>query len=992
MYRSNFFWQSLLAALVSFASSIAAFASDPTIEWHKIETEHFEILYDSRHYPLAKEFARYAESAWLTLVPILRTWPEKTVVVLDDSTDLANGAATGFPYPTIHLFPAVPDPAETIADTGPWNLELITHEYAHVLNFQPAHGVFSPLRWLFGSIVRPNLLLPRWYLEGLAVEIETRYSPSGGRLRSPDFTAIPRALVQDSLLRRENIARINEVSIPDWLGGSRPYLLGGLMWDSLARRDLSIIGEFNDRYARRMPFFIEEPLRERLGMDWQGLLDSVYGDIEARAAQQIEVLCEFGCQEGDKLGEDSLFSRSPVIAPDSSRLAFLTREHNREAILNVVAREGAPAGKTVGPFAATGKPEAATDIPGASRISWLPDSSGLISDGVDSFGPHQARADLWHFDREKKKRTRLTRGLRAREPDVAADGRHVVYVQLQPGRSSLAWSPMERKPDGSRRIADGETLYRPKGDNRVSWPSFIGPGTIVFAERSSDGREGLRTLNLKSREVRDLKVAGKFPRFIASQNALLFSSSRNGVTNLYYAKFRDDGSLESPRPWTNSTTRAWIGDIDTKTGDTLIYSRLDGDGVHLRRLPPETRKQNETVNRGELASVPPLIEWDGPAYVPPEPQFAPGTLDAHDFDPWPYMLPRYWMPYAAIVPEGVYLSASTSSGDPVGRHLAAAALSTDTRIGKPNVFAAYSNSTTPVRITAMVDDFWQRLSSSGLDRRTTTSDASGLFYLPSPSANWAGEVGVSHQRAELAASGGGVDVRIRGGPRVGILWQDLSQRGREISPEKGGSFKLAHTQYMPEMGNAVYEKSDLLADGYFSRQSHPKILGWLPDRHVLHTSAGVIWAPGLDRLLLGPSSLSLPIENIALGATSSTFVMRGYPTGSFLARKLARGSLEYRFPLTDSYHGFDTSPAFIRRWHGAIFVDALTIEGAYYDYARALYRTTDFGNMFGAVGLEARLDSTLFYHVPVQFIFGVHYGFDSRISPNGAYPVISISL
>jgi hypothetical protein len=30
--------------------------------------------------------------------------------------------------------------------------------------------------------------------------------------------------------------------------------------------------------------------------------------------------------------------------------------------------------------------------------------------------------------------------------------------------------------------------------------------------------------------------------------------------------------------------------------------------------------------------------------------------------------------------------------------------------------------------------------------------------------------------------------------------------------------------------------------------------------------------------------------------------------------------------------------------------------------------------------------------LPVQFIFGVHMGFDKRVNPNGAYPTISISL
>jgi hypothetical protein len=105
-----------------------------------------------------------------------------------------------------------------------------------------------------------------------------------------------------------------------------------------------------------------------------------------------------------------------------------------------------------------------------------------------------------------------------------------------------------------------------------------------------------------------------------------------------------------------------------------------------------------------------------------------------------------------------------------------------------------------------------------------------------------------------------------------------------------------------------------------------------------------------------------------------------------------RGSLEYRLPLSKSYHGFGTNPAFIRRWHGVLFADLVTAEGAFYDFDVSGYRATGVGNMFGSVGAEARLDSTLFYHLPVQFIFGVHMGFDKRANPNGAYPVLSIAL
>lgn len=1006
LLRVGPFVRALLLVAICIVMQADLAVANPHIQWRKIETEHFEILYDSRHYQLAKDVARSAESAWMTLAPVLRTWPDKTVIVIDDRGDQANGMATGFPFPQMHLYPAVPAPGDSISDTGPWGLELITHEYTHVLNFQPAHGVFSFARSIFGSIVRPNLLLPRWYLEGLAVETETRYSPSGGRLRSPNFTAIPRAMIQDNTLRREDIARIGDIFDPEWPGGIRPYLFGGLVWNYLSRKNISLIGDLNDHFARRIPFLIDTPIQEREQKTWQEILDTVYAELESKAVHQIDVICEggaAGCNDGSKVGEPGFYSRSPVLSKSQNTLAFLTREHNHDSAL-IIANRNPDRSFDVKNAVRAAEPD------GTNRITWLPDETAVIYDAIDSFGRYEERSDLWVYDRERKRNKRITNGWRAREPGISPDGKYIAFVQLTPGNSSLAIAKIQRdEKTGDFTASPATVIYKPSDYNRVSWPEFIANDTIVFSERGQDGREVLKVvgINLKMPAVaplanpRILKSGGdaSFPRLVSDslgRRHLLFASARNGVTNLYLGRLGDGSSevnsLEAVVPVTNSSTRAWIGDLDSKN-DALIFSRLDGNGSHLRILRKEDRELMPAINRGQLTNIEPLVEPPAEPYSPPDAGLSDSRLQlaTHEFSVWPYMIPRYWMPYAAFVPGGAYLSASTSAGDPLGLHTVAASVSTDTRHSKPNIFGAYINATTDVRYTFLVDDFWQRLSSSGFDRRTTTSDLSGMFYIPSLSNSWHAEIGLNHQRSEIPTTTA-TDIRIRGGVRAGLLWQSLTQRGHEISAEKGGVFKFSHARFLPELGNQVYDKSDLVLGTQISKVSHPKWMGWLPERHVLALAANVSWLPSLDRLLLGPSSVSLPIETIALGATSTSFIMRGYPTGTFLARKFVRSSIEYRFPFANRYSGFDTKPAYLRRWHAAVFADAVTVDGAFYDFAIDGYRASQFGDLFTAVGAEARLDSTLFYHLPVQFVFGVHFGFDTRANPSGAYPVISIAL
>lgn len=978
--------------------------SDPRIEWNKIDTAHFEIVFDSRHHLLAKDFAQTAERAWQTLAPVLRAWPDKTVLLIDDSGDMANGLATGFPYPLIRLFPAAPNPGETIAETGPWTLELITHEYTHVLNFEPAHGAMHWLRNIFGSVVRPNLLLPRWYSEGLAVEMETRFSPSGGRLRSADFTAIPRAMVLDNNLRLEDISRINEVTIPDWPGGARPYLFGGLIWHRLARGSLNMVGDLNEHFARRMPFFIEAPLKERVDKSWPEFLNDVFTEIEAKASKQIELICKQGCDEGMSLGESGYFSRSPVIDAKGERIAWLGREHNHDSIVFVAQRTtAADPGSAISNSPAADSFDVAnakrlTEPTAANRIVWLPEPhNAVMFDGVDSVGRYEERSELWLYDIAAKKKHRLSTGLRGREGDVSrfghqseaaatpAQGVRVAFTQLTPGHTQIATGRIAIDEKGAWKLNNIEVAYAPVGDNRVSWPTFISDNEIIFVERSADGKESLRALELHSKHTRHLDLGGNatFPRWIDSKpQGLLFTSHRSGVTNLYFAPATREGlggGFGKPVALTNTATRAWSGDLHPLSR-ALIYSRLDGAGSHLRSI-------EQPDERATLPKIEPLVARTEAPFAPPATMLSEAELAAEEFSPWKYLIPRYWMPFMSYVPEGAFFSASTSSSDPIGHHAMAAGFSTDSRIGRPNAYLAYSNNTTAVKLTALGDDSWQRLS-TGFDRRTTTADLAGGFYLPGLSNSWLGEAGFNYQRSELRTTTA-TDERQRGGPRLGILWSDISQKGREISPEAGGVTKLSHAWYRPEFGNQVYDKTDLSLIGYFSRYSG---LPFLPERHALVLSAAASWAPSLDRLFLGPSSVSLNIENTALGAAGTSFVMRGYPSGSFIGRKLIRTSVEYRRPLAESYHGFDTAPAFIQRWHAALFAEAISVDGAIYDSALRNYQSAALGTVYSSVGAEARMDMTILYHVPMQLIFGVHYGFDQRVNPNGAYPIVSIAL
>ena len=129
-----------------------------------------------------------------------------TEIVLTDDTDSANGSATALPLNTIRLYVTAPDDLSPLGDYDDWYLELLTHEYTHILHTDNISGVPRIVNAVLGKTYSPNQAQPRWILEGLAVLSESQHS-SAGRIRSSLFDMYLRADVLE-----DNIAGLDQFS------------------------------------------------------------------------------------------------------------------------------------------------------------------------------------------------------------------------------------------------------------------------------------------------------------------------------------------------------------------------------------------------------------------------------------------------------------------------------------------------------------------------------------------------------------------------------------------------------------------------------------------------------------------------------------------------------------------------------------------------------------------------------------------------------------
>ncbi len=945
---------SQLCLMAVLFSSLGAQAqlSDPKIKFNSLETAHFSIIFDSRQRLVAELYADYAEEAYQSLVQKFNMEaPRKTVIFINDVSDQANGSAVGIPYPLITVFGVLPGPAEPVSDYGNWGRELLMHEFTHILNFEPANGFFSPLRYLFGNLVRPNMFLPRWYLEGLAVQEETEFS-NNGRLRSANFTAQLRALSLEGLLEKENISRINEISIPYWPFGARPYLMGSVLWDQIVReKGADIIGRLNDRYSRRMPFFLSAPIEDETQRNYQEMLSEAYKYIETGSlAQKAKIEAHSSFQMKSFKSQIGFDTNSPSISADRMKLLLVT--HNEETDSIVELRERKNSDQSFSEI----EPRKILEGYSIGKVAWLPNSTEFVYESLDTFNRYYRFSDLYKYNLVSKKRDRLTKGLRAREATVSPDGQKVCFVQLDTSLTRLSCI----KIDGS----GFETLYSPALQMRIARPEFVNNSEIVFSEKSDAGKEALRIISLQSQKIKNI-LSDFTPAHFAKPTArgLLFSSEKSGVSNIYLS----DLQFKTAKPITNILTSASTSEFDSARNELLV-TILSGKGQNVAAVESSVW-QNQPK---DLPDVAPLVEDHWKKNTPPTVQT---EKKIEDYSSWPYLYPRYWMPYFYFLPGGSYFSASTSAGDPAGRNAYTLLGSYDSLTSRPSVFASYTNASLSTPITLDLFDYYEYIYAIAYVRHTTLVNPYLSSFIPGLSNNF--KMGGGWTYFQSAYTGVNLNAN---GPGVFFKYADISKKGFEISPEKGGTLYFGYNSFLPNVGNMSYDEIKFRGSYFFSK--------YLPRHHVLASSLNIYYAPRLNDILLGKTTASAVFQQNVL---DSSFILRGYPYGALIGRNLYSTNLEYRFPISESHQGFGVKPLFIQRYYGALFTDIAMVDGALYSINSKKYKLASAGQSFVGSGLEFKADTTMFFQIPITWTLGLYYGFDKEASA-GFTPFMGFTL
>ncbi len=934
----------LLGTLFLCPSPGRAQVRDRGLRWHQIESEHFTLAYHEPLGVLARHALARCERAHAIVSEILDHDLEgrrgRVYVVLTDGTDSANGSATSLPYNTMRLFASAPSDLSALGDVDDWLQVLITHEHTHVLHLDTVGGVPSLVNRLLGKVLSPNLVQPRWFIEGLATHMESRES-TGGRLRSSMFRMFMRMdAIEDRLLRLDQLSS----GVDRWPRGNAAYLYGAHFVEFIAQRHgRQALTRISHDYGRRLiPYGINRAANRAFGEGFVELYDAFRDELRQESQALVARIEAEGRIEGERLTRHGDTARSPRFLDDQTLVYYAGRDAQDPGLFRL-------------PLDGSTAPALITRAAGTAYVDPQPDGS-LIYSAVDTHANIYRFYDLFRRSADGDQE-RLTHGRRAREPTV--HGQRVAFTQNGAGTTHLMIADLA-DVDGT-----AEVLLRNPRMAQVYTPRFSPDGrTIALSRWTVGGDRDIVLVDVATGETHALtddRALDTGPAWSADGRFLYFSSDRTGIANIYRYTV-ETGELVQV---TNVVAGAYSPAI-SPDGRTLVYVGYTSYGFDLMRLDlTEVTPRPATPyvdDRGEAPSIEPMV-------VTSSRYQARHTL-------WPR---SYSLDFQSTT-RGNQLGVLVSQTDIAGHYEYAARLGVVLETGDVDVEAAFTfgRLQAPIRIGA-----YRRINERGGfvvggRRRLWVEESVGVdiqtsYVMPRAFSDHSvyGAYALSYNR-NLKPLGGRIDPNTpppifpdRGRfatLRFGYGYSDARHRLYDMVPSAGRAIRLDATLAHAVIGSR-YTSASL-------RWSWRRYLTMPWGHHhtlALRYGGGIGVGDAGRRRFFGvggfPNSsiLNAVVDGTRLGGVA----LRGYPVNARVGTQMHLAQLEYHFPIVRIMAGVDTLPAYIRRLHAAVFVDT----------GNAFRGSFDPADLAVGAGAELYTDIQLGYILSFRLRLGLAYGF-----------------
>ena len=940
----------VVAALVA-AATTPAEAGDPTREYRTIESDHFVVHYYEPLGDVARRVAVVAERAHLTLVPALGHAPsEKTIIVLVDDTDGANGFAGVLPRNEIHLYATGPSSFTELDDHDDWIYGLTAHEYTHVLHLDTMSGLPNIYNRIFGKTWAPNQIMPRWVIEGIAVYEESKRS-AGGRNRGTRFDQVIR------IARHEN----RDLRIDEITGAPRQYPRGNAAYIYGSHFLRYVFDRFGDDTLRKMshtsggyapPFALNRQIAKVIGkpftelyVDWKHYLRDRYGMQEMGAERR-------GLVTGRQLTTTAEGNLWAQYTHDGKHIEWLQYDGYTNPIVRAMPVGGTQADAhdvvqidAMGPFT-------------------LETDGSIVFEQGRQYRRDYAFQDVFRWDAKTRQTTRITTGKRARDPAVSRDGRRIAFSMNQHSTSVLA--VVDAVPEAPPQI-----LWQGARYDQAYQPAWSPDGTkIAFSAWRTDGYRDILVVDVATKQATEItndRAVDMAPSWSSDGRWVYFDSDRTGISNIYafdtearttWQVTNVIGGAFQPESSPDGTRMVYLGAVP-KGGYDLFEVPLD---------PATWLPAHEMVDD----KPPPIRVRDNEASV----------SKPRDYRPVETLAPQTWTATLNASQDPPNMSIQTGGTDAVGLHYYNLALGIQLDNGRTNIGASYGYTGLrfPFRFAmarTLLDRGGYRI--DGVNKSFREEDWSATLstsvpFESRPGTSWSLSLDYDidwFRQVGEPMFGFDPNQRIPGFPNTDYIQSGIGTRMAfstirsvtyGIGAQSGFDAAVALRFDHPALG-ATYRNVTVSYTTNLARRL------WGNTPVIAARLAGSLRAGDLVRT--GSFGLGgIPVQDIAMAIVNSTRVgvtgyLRGYPSRTIVGNQYHLLNVEYRQELFQIERGLATLPVYLRRVHLALLSDTGTAFDTRFDASR---------NLRTSVGAALRIDAFFGYFVPGTFELGFSRG------------------
>ncbi|MFK8138853.1 MAG: hypothetical protein AB8E15_10870 [Bdellovibrionales bacterium] len=892
----------------------------PNLEWVEIETKYFRVIAPKEQRELAKLVLQYAHSSREVIKTYFPPSEELTNIVLNPTTDFANGSASEFPYPIIRLNTTMPSHGSSINGYSNWLYELILHEYVHSLHLRPSMGYIRYLKLVFGSIIKPNLLLPRFHTEGLATFFESKFS-NGGRYQSTYYDGLVRAIELDQRWQDFPLQQIADAGEPIYPGG-KAYFFGSLFVSEYVHQNgLESVLKFVSETASSVPYFLNDPLIAATGKDHAQIYQDAIERQSQRAKTQLNRTSNFS-QTKNIFSKKENQQFSPHFSSDGT-MVYISRNQNEKRQLRLSNKE---------------------DPIQSLRFIELPrlnNQGSKILFTKEAIGPENnyTYTDIFEHDLKTKKTKTVTKFMRASQASYSKEGKQITFIKMnEDGRFSLF--------ELNRETNDFIELKKFPHNHRPSYPKYLNSNEIVFLWVDPRGRRGIHIFNKSKATITKVLPHLKKVRFVETfDESIFFISDHTGFSKIYSSQ----KPYKSSNQLVSSKTHLQDFSIDPVSKD-IYFSELDSYGYHLKKIP---------FVKGDVFEK---------SYINSELKRNLSGLNSKEgfeskekpYSPYKFLLPTYWLPFISPYGDGAFLSALTGQSDPLAKHNYSLQFTYDTLIKKTSHVFAYTNQSFDLNIDIISAGTY--LQSSGGTENKISSNLVGLSDNYYGSTTWSWQSTAGSTNSSLSDEGA------RNVLTFSSRYSDYHFKpDYHLFPYKGKYFRSQLEYYMKNentdgFGLLELEWKQTLSDFLPELQSFTyKIRGDFVSskNHNIYTAS--VDSGGI----------------FAIDSLNQEHNSRGYPIGNFVAYSMLGAELSYDFPLLKLYKGFFPAPVYLQQVHASLVFDSIIMDGFFVNESLS-FEEDNWESVFASIGFELNLNSNLGFFIPFQSRIGAYYGLNKK--------------